>query len=35
MKKMTGGMGEIVIYVVLFGLCIFLLKLRYSYLTSF
>jgi hypothetical protein len=35
MKKTTGGIGELVIYVLVFGLCIVLLKLRYEYLTSF
>jgi hypothetical protein len=35
MKKLVGAIGEIVFYVILFGLCLFLLKLRYSYLTSF
>jgi hypothetical protein len=34
-KKIVGGIGELVIYVLIFGLIIALLNLYYIYLTSF
>jgi hypothetical protein len=34
-KKIIGGIGEILIYVLIFGLTITLLNLHFIYLTSF
>jgi hypothetical protein len=34
-KKIIGGIGEIVIYMLIFGIVIALLNLHYIYLTSF
>lgn len=35
MKKIIGNIGEIILYVLLFGVSLFLLKLRFAELTSF